>query len=184
MFSNVTTRDADYCGANEGLRFTHSKKFADLAGALTRVQGSMGKAKKTHKNTHFKSNYATLEDCIDAAMPELQAEGIAVLSGPGVHSGFNTFTTMLAKGEEWVKSTSRIHEEKNGRLDPQALGAWITYTRRYHLASLLCMAQEDTDGDVGQNQSTASSSTASTPKPSTTPLFGAAAAKAKLDGKD
>jgi len=68
---------------------------AALFGALAKAQGEMVAAKKSAKNPHFKSTFADLASVLEAIMPALNANGIALVQLPGFEDSTVTMTTTL-----------------------------------------------------------------------------------------
>ena len=58
-----------------------SDKIDKLAGALAKAQGEMGGVKKTSTNPFYKSKYADINDCLEAAIPALSSNGLAITQG-------------------------------------------------------------------------------------------------------
>lgn len=125
-----------------------SQDIKEIAVALVKVQGAIGKAKKDSENPHFKSKYADLTAVWDACHAALQAAEVAVIQGPGVDDNGNAFveTMLLHKSGQYIKSRAIA---KPIRLDPQAIGSASTYLRRYGLAAMVGVVQEDDDGNGG-----------------------------------
>lgn len=119
-----------------------------LAQALLLAQSEMQGPKKTAKNTHFKSTYATLEDVLDACVPVLNKHGIVLTQG-----------MVQTDAGSWTVATTLIHapsdEHKSfsipvilGKEDMQGLGSAITYARRYGALMACGVAPEDDDGNA------------------------------------
>ena len=127
-----------------------SETIGKLAEALAKAQSRMGNALKDAKNPHFQSRFATLASVREACGEHLAAEGISVLQ-PVVtraEDGAVGVRTVLAHSSgEWISSTAWCKPERPG---PQALGSVISYLRRYSLAAMVGIAQEDDDGNAGE----------------------------------
>lgn len=124
----------------------HSESLTKLAPAFVAAQAQIENAHKNAKNPHFKSNYADLAEIINTIRPTLAAHGLAVVQIPGFADGVLTMETMLMHSSgEWVAGTSGSPIAKQ---DPQGVGSAITYLRRYSLAALCGIAQEDDDGNA------------------------------------
>lgn len=124
---------------------THSPELTNLAAALVKVQGAVENPHKTSVNPHYKSTYADLTEIINTIRPVLSENGIAVVQSPGMQNG-NAFveTILIHKSGEWIRGRASSPLPKN---DPQGVGSAITYLRRYSLAGLLGLGQEDDDGN-------------------------------------
>jgi hypothetical protein len=129
-----------------------SESLAKLAPALVKAQKSMGAALKDSKNPFFKSKYADLNAIIDAAIPSLNEQGIAVLQTPQLIQSFDGSkatpviqTVLLHESGEFIAGNSEIVAAKSN--DPQAAGSATTYARRYGLQAMVTLKAEDDDGE-------------------------------------
>lgn len=137
-----------------------SESLAKLAPALVKAQKKMGAALKDSKNPFFKSKYADLNAIIDASIPALNDEGIAVLQSPGIEytttgsvSVINT--VLLHESGEFISGQSKVVAAKQN--DPQAEGSATTYARRYGLQAMVTLKAEDDDGEAGMGRGVTSS---------------------------
>lgn len=124
-----------------------SEQINELAAALAKAQGQIEGAKKSSSNPFFKSKYADLAECWNTCREALTANGISVIQMPEEinENGRLNITTMLAHSSgQYIFSTLTMTVTK---LDPQAIGSAITYGRRYALAAMVGLAQEDDDGE-------------------------------------
>lgn len=125
-----------------------SEQINELAAALAKAQGQIEGAKKSSSNPFFKSKYADLAECWNTCREALTANGISVIQMPEEinENGRLNITTMLAHSSgQYISSTLTMTVTK---LDPQAIGSAITYGRRYALAAMVGLAQEDDDGET------------------------------------
>jgi hypothetical protein len=118
-----------------------------IAAALAAAQMNMGKALKQSQNPHFRSKYADLGNVMDACLPALNAEGIAVIQpvqsdGMG---GREVVTRFIHPCGETLDCPVPLIIGKN---DMQGLGSALTYARRYGLMALAGIAPEDDDGNA------------------------------------
>ena len=122
-----------------------SESILKLAPALLKVQREMGDAKKGASNPYFKSTYADLNSVREAALPVLNANGIACLQ-PTVEVNMKNFveTVLVHESGEWVSSLTEI---KNTDGKAQSEGSGISYARRYGLQSLLNIGAVDDDAE-------------------------------------
>lgn len=119
-----------------------SESVIKIMPALIKAQGSIKHAQKDAKNPHFKNSYATLESVIDATKDILLKQDITVVQ---THTATNTLvTTLYHASGEYLQSEVPLYMSKQ---DMQQLGSATTYARRYSLASMLNIAQEDDDGN-------------------------------------
>lgn len=163
-----------------------SESLKNLAVALVKAQKSMGVALKDSKNPFFKSRYADLNAIIDAAIPSLNDQGIAVLQSPdvvatadgGSISVINTI--LLHESGEFISGSSKVVAAKQN--DPQAEGSATTYARRYGLQAMVTLKAEDDDGEaaMGRNFKTESKKEATI----TTKAVGTTSENIILNGKE
>lgn len=127
---------------------TSSPTIGKIAGALAKAQGAMRHALKEADNTHFKSKYADLASVIDAARPALSENGIAVVQRdlPTEAPGVIVQTVLLHESGEWIADEG-VYVPAS-KLDAHGYGSARTYARRYGLASVVGVAQEDDDGNA------------------------------------
>ena len=124
-----------------------SEQINELAAALAKAQGQIEGAKKSSSNPFFKSKYADLAECWNTCREALTANEISVIQMPEEinENGRLNITTMLAHSSgQYISSTLTMTVTK---LDPQAIGSAITYGRRYALAAMVGLTQEDDDGE-------------------------------------
>lgn len=124
-----------------------SEQINELVAALAKAQGQIEGAKKSSSNPFFKSKYADLAECWNTCREALTANEISVIQMPEEinENGRLNITTMLAHSSgQYISSTLTMTITK---LDPQAIGSAITYGRRYALAAMVGLAQEDDDGE-------------------------------------
>jgi hypothetical protein len=121
-------------------------KHANIAAALIAAQKAMGKALKQSNNPHFRSKYADLGNVMDACLPALNENGIAVFqpSGEDEHGRYIATVLMHESGEK-LECKVPLIVSKN---DMQGYGSAVTYARRYGLMSMAGIAPEDDDGNA------------------------------------
>lgn len=116
-----------------------------LAKALVTAQGEIENAAKNAANPHFKSKYADLSEVLNTVRPVMARHGIAVVQHPTFADGtVSVETVLLHESGEFIASTISAPVTK---ADAQGVGSAITYCRRYALAALAGIAQEDDDGN-------------------------------------
>jgi len=132
-----------------------SESIANLAKALSIVQGKLTYAKKDSANPFFKSKYADLESVWDACRDLLSDNGLAVVQLPGEYfEGTMALTTIITHSSgEWISQQMSLPVGKPDRdgvvkVDAQAAGSAITYMRRYALAAAIGVVQADDDGNA------------------------------------
>jgi hypothetical protein len=136
-----------------------SEQVDKIFPALIKAQSEMGNAKKSAVNPFFKSKYADLAEIIEVSKGLLSENGLGVIQSPGGNGSSVTVTCRIIHvSGQWVEDTITLNATKN---DPQSIGSAITYARRYQLAALFNIAQEDDDGnDSSGKTDTAKNNTA------------------------
>lgn len=124
-----------------------SNEINDLALALSQAQGDFTAVQMDAENPYFKSRYATLGALIEAARPVLAKYGLAVTQLVNAGTDYAGIETVLMhKSGQWI--AENCHAGVDGKNTAQAMGAVITYLRRYSYAAILGLyAEEDTDGN-------------------------------------
>lgn len=127
-----------------------SESIAALAAALSAVQGEIENAGKNSTNPHLKSRYADLAEILNTVRPVLSKHGLAVSQHPAFSDGMVHVETMLMhKSGEFISSTISTPVQKS---DAQGVGSATTYARRYSLAAIVGLSQEDDDGHSASQQ--------------------------------
>ena len=139
-----------------------SETIGALAAALARAQGSLNAALKDSQNPHLKNKYADLASIWTAAREPLAANELAVIQTTDDNDlGQYLVTTLAHSSGEWIRGRLKIGTEgTNKGVNPnQALGSSISYMRRYALAAIVGVIQDDDDGNAssGNNKSEATS---------------------------
>jgi len=147
-------------------RTDRSEQIGNLAKALAAAQGEMAAAAKDRNNPFFGSRYADLASVWDACRAPLSKHGLSVIQliqPPGRIEGglYETraiIETVLAhETGEWISSRvslpvlgPEISERKGGgrgEVNAQSYGSAITYGRRYALAAIVGVYQDDDDAN-------------------------------------
>lgn len=124
----------------------HSETIVKLAAALVLVQREVEHAHKNATNPHFKNRYADLTEVIDTVRPVLAKHGLSVVQFPGYVDGVTTLeSVLLHESGEWISGTAGARMQKD---DPQGVGSALTYLRRYSLAAVCGISQDDDDGEA------------------------------------
>lgn len=92
--------------------------------------------------------YTTLTALLEAVVPTLSEHGLTVLQPLEARDdgGLLVVTEVRGGGDgEALRAEVPVPPQSN----PQQLGSWITYARRYGLAALLAVASEDDDDGAG-----------------------------------
>jgi ERF superfamily protein len=127
---------------------THSEHINDIMAALAKAQGQMEAAIKDSSNPHFKSKYADLASVWEACRDPLSKNGLGVVQTLDfVGEKQVLITTLGHTSGQWIKSIIALPIQKNG---PHELGSCLTYCRRYALAAMVGVYQDDDDANIAQ----------------------------------
>jgi hypothetical protein len=138
-----------------------------LFAALAKAQGQMGAAKKGAANPHFKSKFADLASVLEAILPPLNANGLALVQMPGHSEDKVTLTTMITHSSGgWM--CSKAATALGRKNDAQAVGSAITYLRRYCAQAALALPAVDDDGEAAMGRGNSRPAPAK-PKPAPAP---------------
>jgi hypothetical protein len=122
-----------------------SEQINELVKALSVAQSQITGAKQDSKNPYFESDYADLTSVWLACKDCLTAQGLAVIQTMEHQENKIVLVTTLAHSSgQWIKSYLPVITQK---LDSQAIGAALTYSRRYALAAIagVCPADDDAE---------------------------------------
>lgn len=125
-----------------------SEKTADIFTAFALFQGDLTNASKSKAGHGYK--YADLAQCIETAREPLLKHGLAVAQFIGQSDKGTTLTTMLTHSSgQWMRDEflmeKAVLQGGAGKNPAQAMGASITYMRRYAYTAIIGMTQEDED---------------------------------------
>lgn len=130
-------------GAPPQLRIT---VMQEAIKALVAAQAEMTAATKGKVNPAFRNKYATLSDVMDACLPALRNHGFALVQPIG-RDEFGPFVDTTLAHESGSSFSSRVHLII-GKNDMQGFGSAVTYARRYGLAALASVTDQDDDGNA------------------------------------
>lgn len=120
------------------------KSTPELFKALAAAQGEVENASKSSSNPHFKSKYADLAEVLNTVRPVFAKHGLGLLQSTEFNGELVSVTTTITHElGGYVSSTASCVPSKT---DGQGIGSATTYLRRYSLASMTGVAQEDDDG--------------------------------------
>ncbi|MCQ2603272.1 MAG: ERF family protein, partial [Clostridia bacterium] len=136
-----------------------SQTVGAIAAALANAQAEMNNASKNQRNSGFNSKYADLAEIINTMREPLAKNGLSVSQLVGgfdaVTSTLQLTTILLHSSGEWIQSDMSIpvkpkfdKQTQTLQIDPQCAGSAITYARRYSLAAMIGISQEDDDGNA------------------------------------
>lgn len=118
---------------------------AELFAALAEAQADVENATKNAKNLHFKNQYADLAEVLNTVRPVFARHGLSIVQATGFSGSVVSVETLIAH-----KSGGRISSVAAcvpAKTDAQGIGSATTYLRRYGLAAMTGVAQEDDDGN-------------------------------------
>lgn len=122
---------------------------AALFAAMALAQSEVENASKASVNPHFKSRYADLAEVLNTVRPVFARHGLAIIQSTACDGAVVTVTTAIVHKEGgFVTSDASCIP---ARFDAQGIGASTTYLRRYALAAMAGIAQEDDDGNAAQH---------------------------------
>lgn len=133
-----------------------SNEIGELAAALATAQGGFTfAAKDSMADMGAKGGrrkYADLQSVIEAIREGLSANGLAVIQSPMPNAtGITLRTTLAHKSGQWIASELSLPIDRMGGV--QGMGSALTYARRYALAAMVGIAQDDDDGATAMKES-------------------------------
>lgn len=126
------------------------KATPDLLAALAAAQGEIENATKNAKNPHFKNNYADLAECLNTIRPVFSAHGLSVIQSTAFDGALVNVTTVI--GHKTGGMISSVASCVPAKSDAQGIGSATTYLRRYSVAAMCGIAQEDDDGQSARHE--------------------------------
>ena len=129
-----------------------SPTTAMLFSALAKAQSQIGVASKDKVNPAFNSRYVDLSAVLTAVLPAWNANGLAVTQFP-----------LVSDGNEWIELTTLVSHSSGeflehamrmpvgGKRDAHAVGSATTYARRYSVAAIAGVIQDDDDGNLASH---------------------------------
>jgi hypothetical protein len=128
-----------------------SENLNELATALSKAQGIIQNPNKDADNPFFKSKYADLADVLNVVRPAFAECGLSVVQFPcNVDGNIGLTTRLMHSSGQWLESS--IDLPLQGKNIAQDAGSTITYLRRYALAAVAGVFQEDNDGNQGKDK--------------------------------
>jgi hypothetical protein len=134
---------------------SQSESIANLAKALSIVQGKLTYAAKDSANPFFKSKYADLESVWDSCRSLLSENGLSVIQMPGNYfEGRMWLVTRLCHASgEWIEQEMSIPVGKPDnqgvvKVDAHGCLGAVTYMRRASLSAFIGIVQSDDDGNT------------------------------------
>jgi len=132
-----------------------SKSITSLVKSLIKFQSEVKDISKDKVNPFFNSKYADINNIIQSIRKTLTSNDLAISQGNRYcidSNGFYIVTTLYHSSGEWLRSELRM--PIGGKKDAQAVGASVTYGRRYGLLSILGISVDgdDDDGNLSTNK--------------------------------
>lgn len=141
-----------------------SESINELAEALAKAQAEMKAAPKDSTNPHFRSRFADLATCMATATPVLSKHGLALIQATARSAeSFELVTRLAHKSGQWVQA--RWPLPLSGK--PQEMGSALTYARRYTLAIVGLVTDEDDDAEAASGRSSGPVPGGINPRPDT-----------------
>ena len=132
-----------------------SQEIGELAAALAAAQATFTFAAKDSTaamGSAGKRKYADLQSVLESVREGLTANGLAVIQAPmPADNGIKLRTTLAHKSGQWIASELCLPQDKMGGV--QGMGSALTYARRYALAAMVGIAQDDDDGETAMAES-------------------------------
>jgi hypothetical protein len=123
-----------------------------LYAALAKAQSQINVAQKDKVNPAFGSRYVDLSAVLTAVLPAWNANGLAMTQFPFVSDGneWIELTTLVSHASgEYLEHSMRM--PVGGKRDAHAVGSATTYARRYSVASIAGVIQDDDDGNLASH---------------------------------
>jgi len=122
----------------------------ELAKALSLLQSKLIGVKADSDNPFFKSKYASLDACWDSLRKPLFEAGLAVCQITVIENEKLYLRTILMHTSgQWISSLFPIIPKDH---TAQALGSAMSYARRYSLAAITGLTQDDDDAERAMNR--------------------------------
>jgi hypothetical protein len=125
---------------------SHSPTIANIAVALCGFQAKLHHVKKGKAGYNYA--YADLSQVLTEIRPLMEAHHLSISQTLGyTDAGYNTLQTVLIHNSgEFISGTCIIPKIESKSMNvAQAMGASISYFRRYSLMSILGIATEDNE---------------------------------------
>jgi hypothetical protein len=129
-----------------------TKATSELFKAMRAAQADFKPLQKSGFNSHLKNKYATLADMLTACESALVKHGLNIPQVVEFRDGQAMLVTYLIHPDSGGVLRSEVPlNSKPG--DPQSLGSWITYARRYGMSAMLCLEGEfDDDAEAAMER--------------------------------
>jgi hypothetical protein len=133
-----------------------SEDVSEITKALVGLQHELAPVRRESKNPFLGTRYADLSACWEALREPLARHNLAVVqtTEPGADGHLLIVTELLHTSGQWIRGHLPIKPTKQ---DPQSLGSAITYGRRYALAAICGLVQEDDDAEGAMSRQSSQS---------------------------
>lgn len=121
-----------------------------LFAAIAAAQAEVENATKGSVNDHFKNRYADLAEVLNTVRPVFAKNGLGIIQSTACDGSTVAVTTVLTHRDGGFISSVASCVPKT--IDAQGVGSATTYLRRYSLAAICGVAQEDDDGNSASHQ--------------------------------
>ena len=128
-------------------KYRQADSTGEIAMALAKAQGEMGKAVKDEVNPHFKSKYSSLTSVIDAVRQPLSRNGIAWVQKSIYSERGIMVETVFYHSSGQTISTGPIPVPVD-KANAHGVGSALTYAKRYSLAMACGIGTDDDDGNA------------------------------------
>lgn len=127
-----------------------SESTVAISAALVACQGALRPALKDSNNPAFKTRYADLASVMEAIREPMLENGLAIQHQqlPGEAGRLILRTVLRHKSGEFLASVAIVPLSKQ---DAQGMGSALTYARRYGVAAMLGVVQDDDDGNAASS---------------------------------
>jgi len=131
-----------------------SAEINELAKSMALAQSEVENPVASSDNPFYSSKYADLASVLNMTRKIFSKHGISIIQHPGYRDNMVQVTTVICHSSgQWMSSTicaPAFKADKFGvqkPVDTQSIGSAITYCRRYALAAVTGVAQDDDDGN-------------------------------------
>lgn len=126
--------------------------IGDLIGALAKANSEIGHAQTNAENPHLKTSYADLASNYNAFRGIYAANGLTVIQRAiPDQAGARVQTIVAHTSGQWIADDGLFIPAQ--KRDPQGFGSALTYARRYGIATMVGLAQEDDDAEAAMKAS-------------------------------
>ena len=123
---------------------------AELFAALAEAQAEVENATKDTKNAFFNTKYADLASVLNTIRPVFSKYGLSIVQSTAFDGSMVSVTTALCHSSgSYITSVASCIPAK---ADAQGIGSATTYLRRYGVAAITGIAQEDDDGQSARHE--------------------------------